>query len=299
MADATQHLAATGYCGDLAEIPDSAIWHPKARKAAIRSGPLQGVSKLVRAIETEIIPRLILARREDGAELRGVTVAPQGIKPANVEEFTAIVLRQDATYAVTFIDAMRAQGVSVEQVYLSLLTPTARRLGDLWVSDLVDFTQVTIGVGRLQQVLRYYSPEFVEELDSPQLGRRVLLLPAPYEQHSFGLIMVAEFFRRAGWEVWSDTAQANQDVVLLVGHQAFAVAGFSLSSAERIDGLAAQIRAVRRASMNRSIGVLVGGQVFIDHPELVALIGADATATDGKQAVTRAEDMLALLAISC
>jgi methanogenic corrinoid protein MtbC1 len=51
--------------------------------------------------------------------------------------------------------------------------------------------------------------------------------------------------------------------------------------------------------MNRSIGVLVGGQVFIDHPELVALIGADATATDGKQAVTRAEDMLALLAISC
>lgn len=299
MADATQQLAARSYCGDFSDIPDSAVWDPSARKAAVRSGPLQGVSKLISAIETEIIPRLVLARRESDGEPQGIALQPPAIEAANVAEFTAIVLRQDATNAVTFIDAMRAQGVSVEQVYLSLLTPAARRLGDLWVSDLVDFTQVTIGVGRLQQVLRRYSPEFVDELDSPQLGRRVLLLPAPYEQHSFGLIMVAEFFRRAGWEVWSDTAQANQDIVLLVGHQAFAIAGFSLSSAERIDGLAAQIRAVRRASMNRSIGVLVGGQVFIDHPELVALIGADATATDGRQAVTRAEDMLGLLAIQC
>lgn len=299
MADATQQFAAKGYCGDLADIPDGVVWDPKARRAVVRSGPLQGVSKLVKAIETEIIPRLVLARRYDGGEVRSLPVYPLAIEPANVEEFTAIVLRQDAADAVTFIDAMRAQGISVEQVYLSLLTPAARRLGDLWVSDLVDFTQVTIGVGRLQQVLRRFSPEFVEELDSPELGRRVLLLPAPYEQHSFGLIMVGEFFRRAGWEVWSDTAQANQDIVLLVGHQAFAVAGFSLSSVERIDGLAAQIRAVRRASMNSSIGVLVGGQVFLDHPELVALIGADATATDGKQAVSRAEEMLALLAIPC
>lgn len=299
MADAAQQLVARSYCGDFAEIPDSAVWDPKVRKAAVRSGPLQGVSELVRTIETEIIPRLVLARRENDGELQGIAIRPPAIEPATVAEFTAIVLRQDATNAVTFIDAMRAQGVSVEQLYLSLLTPAARRLGDLWDSDLVDFTQVTIGVGRLQQVLRRYSPEFVDELDSPQLGRRVLLLPAPYEQHSFGLIMVAEFFRRAGWEVWSDTAQANQDVVLLVGHQAFAVAGFSLSSAERVDGLAAQIRAVRRASMNRSIGVLVGGPVFIDHPELVALIGADATATDGKEAVARAEDMLGLLAIQC
>ncbi len=299
MADATQQFAARGYCGELTDIPDRTVWDPQARKAVVRSGPLQGVSKLVQAIETEIIPRLILARREDGAEMRGLAVQPRAVETANVEEFTAIVLRQDTANAADFIDAMRAQGISVEQVYLSLLSPAARRLGDLWSSDLVDFTQVTIGVGRLQQILRRYSPEFVDELDSPQLGRRILLLPAPYEQHSFGLIMVAEFFRRGGWEVWSDIAQANQDVVLLVSHQAFAVAGFSLSSADHVDGLASQIRAVRRASMNRSIGILVGGQVFIDHPDLVALIGADAMATDGKQAVARAEEMLALLAIQC
>jgi methanogenic corrinoid protein MtbC1 len=297
MAEATRQLIAEGYCGDVGDIAESVGWSHRARSAIVRAGPLQGLSKLVSAIETEIIPRLVLARSDAGVEVRGLAEREAAVAPENIEQFTAIVLGHDAADAVTYVGEMRAAGLSVEQVYLSLLTPTARRLGELWVADLVDFTQVTIGVGRLQQVLRRFSPEFLDELESPQLGRRALLLPAPEEQHSFGLIMVAEFFRRAGWEVWSDTAQASQDVVLLVGHQAFAVAGFSLSSSERVDGLAAQIRAVRRASLNRRIGILVGGQVFIDHPELAALIGADAMAADGKQAVARAENMLGLLAI--
>jgi methanogenic corrinoid protein MtbC1 len=33
----------------------------------------------------------------------------------------------------------------------------------------------------------------------------------------------------------------------------------------------------------------VGGPVLIDRPELAALVGADATAVDGAQAVLRAE----------
>ena len=56
------------------------------------------------------------------------------------------------------------------------------------------------------------------------------------------------------------------------------------------------IRALRRASRNRAIGVLVGGPLFIDHPELVARVGADATAIDGGQAPIQAQNLLALLA---
>ena len=34
-------------------------------------------------------------------------------------------------------------------------------------------------------------------------GRRALLVSVPGEQHSFGVTMVAEFFRRAGWDAWT------------------------------------------------------------------------------------------------
>ena len=40
---------------------------------------------------------------------------------------------------------------------------------------------------------------------------------------------------------------------------------------------------------------MVGGPVFVAHPELAAYVGADGTATDGRQAVLQAESLLALL----
>jgi len=53
--------------------------------------------------------------------------------------------------------------------------------------------------------------------------------------------------------------------------------------------LTATICALRRASRNREIGVLVGGPLLIEKPELAEIVGADATAADGPQAVLRAE----------
>jgi hypothetical protein len=55
------------------------------------------------------------------------------------------------------------------------------------------------------------------------------------------------------------------------------------------------IRDVRRASRNSGLGILVGGPMFIERPDLVGLVGADATAADGRQATLQAETMLALL----
>jgi methanogenic corrinoid protein MtbC1 len=252
----------------------------------------------VQAIEREIIPRLLLARRDDNSTARAPKSHHPALEDEIIEEFTSLILERGVA-AASYVESLRTRGMSIEQLYLRLLAPAARLLGNLWDSDSVDFTEVTVGVGRLQLLLRKLSPDFFEESAHPQHGRRLLLLPAAGDQHSFGLIMVAEFFHRDGWEVYCDVALSHQDVVAIVRDQTFSLVGFSLSSELRLDALASQIRAVRRASLNRGIGVMVGGNVFVEHPEFVALIGADATAVDGPQAVSRAADMLSLLAIQC
>jgi methanogenic corrinoid protein MtbC1 len=298
MADTTQQMA-EGFCSERAHLPRSLGWEP-GKRPAVDKGPLQGVARLVRTIETEIIPRLVLARREDDHSALGISIAPPGrLSESHVAEMTTLVLSEEADGAPAYIAQMLAGGVGVDEVYLALLAPVARRLGEMWAADLIDFTQVTIGVGRLQVLLRRFSPEFMGEFDDPCAGRRILLLPAPGEQHFFGVTMVAEFFRRAGWEVWCDTAHAAQDVVALVSHQSFSIVGFSLSSPMRKEALAAQIHAVRRTSLNKAIGILVGGNAFVDDHDLAGLIGADAMAADGRQAVDRAEEMLGLLGIQC
>jgi methanogenic corrinoid protein MtbC1 len=254
-----------------------------------------GWDHLVRCIDTDIIPRLVLARRASRE-----TVRPAGeLEPTadDVVRLAGLVLTRDVDVARDFVERMQARGTPVETLYLDLLAPTARRLGELWEVDACDFSEVTVGLGRLQQVLHEISSTFQVEAEPSEHGRRVLLVPVPGEQHSFGLHIVAEFFRRAGWDVWSEPRiSSGRDLVQLVRSEWFAVVGLSVASETRIDALANGIRALRRASRNRAIGVLVGGPLFVAHPELVAHVGADATATDGGQAPNQAQNVLALLA---
>ncbi len=268
-------------------------------------GPSRGVQRsgrrkngrnhhLLQTIEGEIIPRLVLARR--GIGQGPAATATLGWTPGNelVAEIADLVARQDLGAAATRIDALRQSGLTIETLYLDLLAPVARYMGELWEADILDFSTVTLGCSRLQQLLHELSPSFFREVEPHEHRRRVLLVPVPGEQHTFGLYMVAEFFRRAGWDVWSG-CMPTRELTELVGKEAFALVGFSLSGDKRLDALASSIRSVRRASCNRGIGVLVGGPVFVGHPELVSLVGADATAQDGRLATVQAQNTLSLL----
>lgn len=246
---------------------------------------------LARAIEDEIIPRLMLAHptAEDCLPSSPATSAKVSVE--EVHAFAQLVLEPDENVAHACIDAMRTSGISVETIYTDLLAPVARYLGELWEDDLCDFTQVTVGLGRLQQVLRELSPAFGQSSASTSCNR-VLLLPGPGEQHTFGLVMVAEFFRRAGWDVGGGPWEAGADPVVMVKREWFDVVGFSLGNVEQLDDLAECIKSVRAAALNKSICVMVGGPLFLANPEYVAYVNADAASTDGAQAPTLAAKLV-------
>lgn len=249
------------------------------------------LAKLATVIEAEIIPRLVLARRAGGSVDQPPDRAPDR---QNVIELTDMVLARDVAVASRYVEAMRERGVAVEALYLDLLAPTARQLGDMWTADICSFADVTIALGRLQQMLHDLSAVFLAD-GEPTNGLRVLLVPAPGDQHTFGLSMVAEFFRRAGWDVWTQASMTRHELIDAVREQWFAVVGLSVSCNVRMEALASSVRAVRRFSRNRSVGILVGGPAFTEDPSLASLIGADATAADGRRATTRASQLLSLL----
>jgi methanogenic corrinoid protein MtbC1 len=253
------------------------------------------LARLARTIDREIIPRLVLSRRSVPRCPIGTETSGRQPGSEEIAQFTEIVLTHDELVATAYVESLRVEGASLESLFLGLLAPTARRLGELWQSDLCDFAEVTMGCWRLQSVMRSLSPAFRREVPSREQGKRALLVPAPGEAHSFGLLMVAEFFRRAGWDVWSGPLAATDDLVALVRNERFDVAGLSVGCETRLDALSANIHAIRRTSRNRNIGVLVGGPVFNDHPEYVSLVGADATALNGQQAVAQAQSLQAML----
>jgi methanogenic corrinoid protein MtbC1 len=62
------------------------------------------------------------------------------------------------------------------------------------------------------------------------------------------------------------------------------VVGLSIGSERRLDWLRGCVADVRAASRNPAVVVMVGGPIFVLHPEWVAGVGADATARDARDA---------------
>lgn len=241
------------------------------------------------ALAAEVIPRLRLAHSVPSRSLALADTVP-------VDTLGAMLMRHDGAAAAAYVAALHQAGMTVEDIHLDLLAPTARLLGQFWADDLCDFATVTLGVAQLRRIRESLAPHLVA--GAPPLrgaGRSVLLVPVPGEQHVFGLEMVADFFRRAGWQAQCVPIRTVSDLTGMLRRVHIDILGLTLGGTQRMDLLAATIRRARQASRHRGMAVMVGGSAFIDHPEYAALVGADATATDAREAPLQAARLLRLL----
>ena len=247
---------------------------------------------LVKTIEAEIIPRL-LAAHHDEAQSANPGGQSQNVEPADIEAFLQLALHEESMVCQQHILDLVARGVPLQKIYLDLLTPAARRLDAMWTADECDFTQVTIALWRMQQVMYDLSPVFRNEDEEIRHRRKIMLMPVPGSQHTLGILMVAEFFRRAGWNVWGEPTASRDRLLEAVHEEWFDIAGISIGSEPQLIGLADFISELRRASKNHGLIVMIGGPLVVKNPELVAHIGADAFATDAEHAIGEAESIVA------
>ena len=260
----------------------------------------QRLQRLVeQTVEQDVIPRLLLTRRDDAAvpTAPAITVpqAPPSpsVSEAQVAELVSLVLAREEAKSIAFVEALHAAGYMAETLYLDLLAPTARQLGQMWVDDDCDFTDVTVGLFLLQNSLRELGATYRDNAALNPAAPCILLVPLPREQHTFGLSMVYDFFRRAGWNAWSGTIESESELAGMVRGSWFDIVGFSLPCDEQLEDARAMIRMVRDASRNPKVAIMVGGPGFTANPDLAATIGADGTAIDGRQAVKAADSLLA------
>jgi methanogenic corrinoid protein MtbC1 len=181
-----------------------------------------------------------------------------------------------------------AQGVELEELYLNLLTPVARKLGEMWDNDEADFTQVTVALWRIKQLMYDLSPMFQEYAEYKQQGKSVMLVPLPGSQHTLGLFMVSEFFARAGWRVWGELAATEADILRMAKTQWFDVVGLAASVREQFPDLKRMIEEVRSASLNPHVGIMIGSPVFNQNPDLIDDLGADMVGIDAVDALEKA-----------
>lgn len=241
---------------------------------------------LAQLIEGEIIPRLLVAH-QSAARSEVVSLTTGVISVEELVRFRRMVVNDDLVVILGHVDLLIRRGVAVETVYFDLLGPTAKLLGQMWEEDLCTFTDVTIGLGRLHQVV-YELAERLQINFNKEGDRNALFAVTPGDQHSFGLVMVVEYFRRAGWRTVCFPSASERDLIEAVRTEHFDLIGFSMADEKWLDALPPVIAELRRVSRNPDVRVIVGGRVFAEKPERVALVGADETAQDAREAVQTA-----------
>lgn len=242
---------------------------------------------LTEVIETQIIPRLVQAQRVDQLET-STPSAGSAISPKQLTTFVALSISSSAHEITRFIDELLHHGVSTDRIFLELIAPAARQLGQMWEQDLCDFTEVTCGLVRMHEITHRLGYEYQ---NGPQLGgdrQRIMLASAPGSQHFLGMTIVSDFFRKAGWEVVIEISLSEKELVHAVSNEWFDVIGISCATDAQLKTLPDLVRALKAASGNPEPGVLLGGPIFTLQQHEARIFGADGICLDVKEAVALA-----------
>jgi MerR family transcriptional regulator, light-induced transcriptional regulator len=253
---------------------------PSSFNPTFLSQQVESQAALLRAIESDIIPRLLMSYEQNCEER-----APAILAAGSVGELVKHLLGPDSEMSRHFIELQLKRGVAVETVLLDLLAPAARVLGDMWTADDCSFIDVTVGLSRMQRMLRQLRPDEA----APANGISILLASTPGEQHVFGLRMAEEILSRAGWKVRGVTHASADELAELLRNEHFDLVGFSIGGETLVDSLTSTIASCRAASTNKSVGVLIGGAYVVETPGLAKQVGADFVVNDAKDALQVAD----------
>lgn len=255
--------------------------------------PSLGSQDMSSLIEDEIIPRLLAAHRMTETELR-----PRLDQPAPVgarldpDSVADRAIGCDAGGMVQVFEDAIARGADLETLLVDVLAPAARCLGARWEQDSADFIDVTMGLWRLQEVVHELTGRDLGSDLYPRAGRRILCAVAPGDDHSFGSVILEEFFRRAGWEANSCRAATRPELLAAMLGDWYDVVALTVTVEQPSATLANLVAALRASSRNPAVLIMVGGRIFSEQPGLADAIGADATASDARGALSRAERLV-------
>jgi methanogenic corrinoid protein MtbC1 len=215
-----------------------------------------------------------------GGGLRMRDASWPAIRLADIEAFCDALVDDDPRVCRDFIAGVQARGASQDALYIGYLAGAARHLGRMWEDDCTSFCDVTLGSSRLIQLLRELGPSFLSGGDGADWrGHAAFLAAVPGEHHTLGVVMAADYMRRAGWRVEVELGADADHLARVVRGGRFDVVGLSAGARSRLPELRRLVPRLREAAEPGAV-VVVGGQIVELEPDVARQVGADASISD-------------------
>lgn len=212
------------------------------------------------------------------------TIGDGQISQDLVEQLALAVRQFDPQAQKDAMNAMLDAGISPAVLIDRYIPLAAEQLGEAWCEDTVSFADVTIGVARLQAMLRDVTGDFYADLVADSNAPSVLLVVLSDEYHTLGATIAANQLRRCGVSVRLKISVTEQDITNELTSSNFDLLMISASCGQRLELIRKIIDSAKRASHGRT-PVALGGSVVNVDANLKALTGADVVTTDTAEAL--------------
>lgn len=214
-------------------------------------------------------------------------LAPQGGSQGIIRKPLESYLAQMRNAALTFngtrlfdvIKDMRKACIPSLQIAESYVPTVARRLGDDWLADRVDFAGVSIGSARLQAVLRRLEMDWGlprdAKFDSPPAF--VVGVPDGF-QHTLGASVLAGQLRHRGLSVHLDLEMTPQSLAQQVRHEYYNGVMISAASLDHLESCRVLVDTSKNESRNTP--VILGGSILQQIDDIGSEVRADLLTSD-------------------
>lgn len=235
---------------------------------------------LVRDLAQEVIRRVAAK----GDALQHISIEPS---PEDLDELCIALISDNDTAAADVISALRIEGSEPEVIYLKYLAEAARRLGEWWVEDKVDFTQVTFASGRMLAIMRGMKHLF--ENTTTLTAKQALFASVPGETHTMGVRMAADLFRKEGWDITLKVGLEHDALVSEIEKNPSGIVGLSVAGEHSISPLSRLVVALHISCPH--VILLVSGQNIEASRSIFALMGIDVIVESVDDAMAQLSDL--------
>lgn len=205
-----------------------------------------------------------------------------------IDHLCFALLAEDHEAGATFIADARTAGASIDAIYLQYLSPAARKLGDWWEDSLVSFTDVTLATSRMYAIMNALRHEMPRRTSS--VPKSAIFASVPGDDHTLGVRMAADLFRKEGWDIILKTDEDHDSLVSYIAETDVPIVGFSAGGRHSLQALSRLVVAVRIKKPRNLL--LVGGHIVEEAPSAIRLLGVDGVLADIETARVLMDDLV-------
>lgn len=226
-------------------------------------------------------------RRPDVASPRALSTPPppipaneytasEGLDPTALKILHNAALDASPNAAKQALQRVLAMGLDANDIYDFYIPTVARVLGDMWCSDTLSFAGVTIGVSRLQTMLRELGPNWSGDMPPVNGGNAILVIVPQEIYHTLGAIVLSGQLRRMGHSVKLLLGATAKEIALQALQTNYSAIFISSSRGESLESLRIIVDEVKNTAPTAP-PIIIGGTILeVETVETVtALTGAN------------------------